>query len=104
MKPSIWNLAMEIMKEQGTPEQSARSLIGKLIGETSKYKVAHAIADLALENPAEAKSFFIACCKKERIPSVKEEDELLGYAKRHGIKWKKANSWTQLRKWCVEAR
>jgi len=104
MKHSIWNLATEIIKEQGNAEKSTRSLIGKLIKDHGEYKVAHAIADLSLKNPAEAKSFLIACCKQERVPGVKEEDELLAYAKKNGIKWKKAQSYTQLRKWCLEAR
>jgi len=103
MKLTIWNLGMEILKEQGTPEPQARSLIGKLIKDHGEPKVMLSIGQLSVKNPAEAKSYLIGLCKRESIPDVTDEQGLVAYAKKHNIKWNKAKSYYQLRQWCLDA-
>jgi len=110
MKLTIWNLGMELMKEQGVPEQSARGLIGKMIKECQardgKYegerKVMHAIARMSIKDVADCKSYLIACCKPEQISISKEkkeiEPEVINWdevGKDLGLKWMPDNEMYQ---------
>lgn len=70
-KDLVFGAGLEMLIGAGTPESSARTLLGKLIRDYSKEAVAEAIETALVENPVDPKGYLVGVLKSRKTVKIK---------------------------------
>lgn len=99
-KKVIWNIGIDILKQQGMDEPKARSFLGGLIKKSNQSLVAQKIAVLSTFPKADAKAWLMSACTKHdskgRVDPEKE-NALIQTARRIGVTRKSGESFVNFK-------